>query len=280
MINEPLTFSKDDSARNHLGKKKMINKSKLALLALIGFAFAPSINSQAADFQVAQFINERVDESVNPLKRFKEKVKNVKSKISAKKKSFTQEEIIVSSPQNFNDNQIEPEISPVQIPKQYEEDAIALWKRPNYVAQEDWLQIIESVKAVGKKTGIPEQLILSLINKESGFNPKAVSRSGAIGLTQLMPNTAKYECGLSPNDLYDISVNINCGISYLDKQIKYFRKLDLAIAAYNAGPGAVRRAVEKAGTEDINAVTALLKPETKPYVSKILARINYGDDFI
>lgn len=260
----------------------MKNKSKLTLLALIGFGFAfgSSINSQAIDFHVSEYIEQRVDESVNPLQRFKDKVKSVKSRISTKKKNFTQEETIVNQPKQFNNEPIEPEISPVQIPKQYQEDAIALWKRPNYISQEDWLQVIQSVKAASQKTGIPEQLILSLINKESGFNPKAVSRSGAIGLTQLMPNTAKFECGLDKNDLYNIAANVDCGISYLDKQIKYFRKLDLAIAAYNAGPGAVRRAVEKAGTEDINAVTALLKPETKPYVSKILTRINYGNDFI
>lgn len=179
---------------------------------------------------------------------------------------------------------IEPEMSrlrrPTQIEAQIDQMVIAKWQKPASVDQDNWQRILTGVKQASKQTGIPQQLIMSVINKESAFNSSAMSRTGAIGLMQLMPSTALSECQMSASDLYNIELNIKCGTSYLDKQIKYFKKVDLALAAYNAGPGAVRRAVEKAQTSDIETVTSLLKPETAPYVRKILANINYGEDFL
>ncbi|HEY9885696.1 MAG TPA: lytic transglycosylase domain-containing protein [Vampirovibrionales bacterium] len=193
------------------------------------------------------------------------------------------------SPNSYNTSQshypqVAPAISPPQSSPQMEEQidemVLAKWSQPSSVSTSDWRQILLSTKKASERTGIPQQLIMSLINKESSFNPYAVSRSGAKGLTQLMPTTAYYECGVSENELFDIDTNITCGVSYLDKQLNQFKRLDLAIAAYNAGPGAVRRAIEKSGSDNIHIVTAHLKPETAPYVSKILASINYGSDFI
>ena len=117
---------------------------------------------------------------------------------------------------------------------------------------------------------MPEGLILSLIKKESNYNPKAVSRTGARGLTQLMPSTALGECHLQKYELFDIEKNIDCGSGYLAKQVSCFQRYDLALVAYNAGHGAVRRAIQKTGSTNINIVTAQLKSETAPYVEKVL----------
>jgi soluble lytic murein transglycosylase-like protein len=270
-----------------------MKKSLLALYAfsLVGFAMS---NAQvaSADLQIAQFVSERVDEALGPVRRVKEKVKDktssrlqaIRDKIDPPVRRTSSSNASVSSSTYNNPPQIEPEISPVQSSTQYEDvvepGSVAYWQRPANVSRSEWAEIIASVQRTSKKTGIPEQLILSLVNKESGFNPRAVSRTGAIGLTQIMPSTAMTECGLSKGDLTNIGLNIDCGIGYLDRQIKYFKRVDLALAAYNAGPGAVKRAVEASGTDDINIVTAKLKPETKPYVRKILARMNYSNDFI
>jgi len=132
-------------------------------------------------------------------------------------------------------------------------------------------QIKQSIRKASQQTGLPAVLIASLIRKESSFNPLATSRTGARGLTQLMPSTGLSECGLQADELFDIDKNITCGASYLAKQVKYFGQVDLALAAYNAGPGAVRRAIEQVGTRDVTTVTSVLKAETSPYVQKILA---------
>ncbi len=157
---------------------------------------------------------------------------------------------------------------------------IGQWAKPNSTSNEDWNEILASVKRTSRETGIPEQLIMSLIQTESAFNPRAISRSGAIGLTQLMPETAAHECGLQASELFEIDKNISCGIGYLDKQFRYFKKIDLAVAAYHAGPGTVRRAISSNGSDDINVIASSLKPETEGYVRSILGRINYGRDFI
>jgi hypothetical protein len=182
------------------------------------------------------------------------------------------------------DYQVEPEISHTRSSGQFEAQIdqmiLANWQKPEKISDYQWNRILLGTKRVSKRTGIPQQLIMSLVSKESGFNPYITSRSGAVGLTQLMPVTAQNECGLSREELNDIDKNLQCGIGYLEKQMRYFGKLDLAVAAYNAGPGAVRRAIEKSGSKELSEVTPHLKPETAPYVRKILASINYGNDFI
>lgn len=135
---------------------------------------------------------------------------------------------------------------------------------------DDATLIKQAVAKAHKDTGLPINLINSLIKKESSFNPRAISHSGARGLTQLMPSTAKGECGLEKHELFDINKNIQCGIGYLSKQVDYFGRYDLALAAYNAGPGAVRRAMQKTNSKSISRVTSVLKSETAPYVTTIM----------
>lgn len=85
--------------------------------------------------------------------------------------------------------------------------------------------------------GIDPSLALSLAKQESGFDRSAKSPVGAIGLFQLMPSTAK-DLGVNP---YYINQNIKGGIGYLKGLKDQFGKTELALAAYNAGPGAVSR---------------------------------------
>ena len=102
------------------------------------------------------------------------------------------------------------------------------------------------------------RLVRALIQAESGYNVKAVSNKGAIGLMQLMPETASDLNILNP---YDPDQNIRGGTMYLRQMLDHFAgKVELAIAAYNAGPGAV---------EKHRGIPPFA--ETRDYVKRVLA---------
>lgn len=116
----------------------------------------------------------------------------------------------------------------------------------------------ESVIAqASQANNLDPALVKAVIHAESSFNPQAISRNGAIGLMQLMPTTAK-RLGVRPHVPEE---NIKGGVRYLSNLIRAFKgNLKLALAAYNAGEGVVRRYQGIPPYE-----------ETQTYVRKVLA---------
>lgn len=96
---------------------------------------------------------------------------------------------------------------------------------------------LDLAKSAARRHGVPEDLFLRLVQQESGWNARALSHKGAIGLAQLMPETARL-LGVDP---HDPTQNLEGGARYLARQFRTFGTWPLALAAYNAGPLAVQR---------------------------------------
>jgi len=98
-------------------------------------------------------------------------------------------------------------------------------------------QFSEMIQQQSQAQQVDPDLVKAVIRQESGFNPKAVSHVGAQGLMQLMPGTA---AGLGVTDSFNPEQNIAGGAKYLKNLLnKYGQSVPMALAAYNAGPGAV-----------------------------------------
>uniref|UniRef100_A0A7V4DH95 Lytic transglycosylase domain-containing protein n=1 Tax=Candidatus Caldatribacterium californiense TaxID=1454726 RepID=A0A7V4DH95_9BACT len=95
----------------------------------------------------------------------------------------------------------------------------------------------EVIAECAEKYGVSPALVRKLIQVESGGNPRAVSPKGAMGLMQLMPETCRDLGVVNP---FDVRENIEGGVRYLRGLLDRFGSLELALAAYNAGPGRVR----------------------------------------
>jgi soluble lytic murein transglycosylase-like protein len=114
-----------------------------------------------------------------------------------------------------------------------------------------------AIDATAARHGLDGRLLAALVWTESAFRPEVVSHAGALGLAQLMPGTAR-GLGVDPRDPL---ANLDGGARYLRAQLDHFGRVDLALAAYNAGPGRVTAA---GGVPDI--------VETQLYVVRVLDR--------
>ncbi|XDD52297.1 lytic transglycosylase domain-containing protein [Leptospira sp. WS92.C1] len=128
---------------------------------------------------------------------------------------------------------------------QTKQDEISKTNRP-----QDWVRnsrgelkgvepnLAEIIRKESEKNHLDPSLVQSVIKAESGFKANAVSPKGAIGLMQLMPSTANL---LGVDDPSDPAENVAGGTKFLSDLMNKYKNLDHALAAYNAGPGAVDR---------------------------------------
>ena len=122
------------------------------------------------------------------------------------------------------------------------------------VPAQDMAQVIDRHSTA---QGLEPKLVKALIQVESGYNPNALSNKGAMGLMQLMPGTA---ADLAVSDPYDPEQNVRGGTAYLRAMLDRFNdRLELALAAYNAGPGAV---------EKYDGIPPY--PETQAYIERVM----------
>ena len=151
-------------------------------------------------------------------------------------------------------------------------DGVRLWRiaYPNAFRPE--------VKRYAAAAGVPPDLLQALMREESALDPDVVSPAGAIGLTQLMPSTAAAvarRLGMGPmvpGSLTDPATNIRIGAAYLGQLLaRYGRQPALALAAYNAGGGAVGRWLDARGALELDEfVEEIPIDETRGYVKRVL----------
>lgn len=127
-----------------------------------------------------------------------------------------------------------------------------------------------------KNSEISPYLLISLIRKESRFDKNAISKTGALGLMQIMPDTGKYIANLSKipyskNDLFKPDYNIELGTKYYSYIKSNYHKNDLfALASYNAGPNIVNQWKAKYGVDDLEEfVEKIPYQETREYIKQI-----------
>ena len=190
------------------------------------------MNSIENSFQALNGVAYEIDLKQNqeiPEKQKSDFQKILDSKIAKEEKQDIQEEkpqIIQALEENLADDIDE-----------IKKEAINLKSKIDLKAQS--ANVEEIIEAISDKYDIDSDFIKAIIKQESGFNERATSKKGAMGLMQLMPSTAKR---LGIKDAYNPWENIEGGTKYLKGLLdKYDNNKELALAAYNAGSGAVKK---------------------------------------
>lgn len=131
-----------------------------------------------------------------------------------------------------------------------------------------------------RASGLPFELLMSVVSVESSGNPRALSNKGALGLWQLMPDTARrFGLTVTPNidHRLDPGISTRAALQYLTKLYRRFGDWRLTLAAYNAGEGAVERAIRHGNTREFHQLARqkLLPLETREYVTTVLSRAGW-----
>lgn len=138
-------------------------------------------------------------------------------------------------------------------------------------------EYVDIVAAAAEKNDIPESLVYSVIRAESSFRAGAVSKAGAKGLMQLMPETyewlvQKQGGSETPEDITDPAVNIGYGCLYLRSLYDRFGDWELAVAAYNAGPNRVAGwLADSRYSSDGKRLDKIPYDETENYVNRVFS---------
>lgn len=136
----------------------------------------------------------------------------------------------------------------------------------------------QDILEYSRRNNIDPFLVAAIIKNESGFEPKAVSAVGAVGLMQIMPETGRWiaeQMGMEDyqdNDLYQTKKNIRMGCWYIGElEHEFQRNLALIMIAYNAGRGQTKAWMEENGWDyNFTDLEAIPYPDTKEYVIKVL----------
>jgi soluble lytic murein transglycosylase len=133
------------------------------------------------------------------------------------------------------------------------------------------------IAEVSARSSFPADLLQALMREESALDPRAVSSAGALGLTQLMPRTAREVAhrlglrGYTTARLYEPALNIRIGGTYFGQLYAHFKNAALALASYNAGPGNVGSWIKQRGELPLDAfVEEIPLDETRGYVKRCL----------
>lgn len=130
---------------------------------------------------------------------------------------------------------------------------------PGKVSSSNKKALKPMIDGIAKRRGLDVDLVHAVIAAESGYNPRAVSPAGALGLMQVMPDTAADYGVDDPQRLFDPETNVDVGTRHLKRLIGKYGNIPRAVAAYNAGEGALERN---------NAAVAY--PETRHYSQQVL----------
>ena len=143
------------------------------------------------------------------------------------------------------------------------------WQRWYYPLPEEY---VRAITASSERHRVNPYVVAAIIDAESTWRPEITSEAGAVGLMQVLPETAKelsregvVEARFDPTDLSDPEVNIEFGTAYVRLLVERYHEIETAIAAYNAGIGNVDTWIEPGG----NIRESIEFPETRHYVLRV-----------